>query len=544
MKTLVSLLAVALSIALISTLAACGPQATPTPTPDPKATPTPTRPPTPTSTPTPTPAPVAGCSALTGRPRFATVAPPRPAETPRPTNTPTIGRTPTPSLPRMTPTPVPALAFRGATTLCNWPSQVQFVFSLRDETGHAVALPPAEVQAATRVFEQGPGTLGWEEIDYAETSFSVHTTENMETEVVYLLDFTNSVTQSRLSDGRSGTLSMLDGFRAGVSAFPSAHRLGAVEFHDRNADPTVLSPLSTDRTALVASVNRFATSPFDSGSSRVWDGMAKAASLFTAKDARPNVVRALVVVSDGRDTSSLTTMLDAFALVRRGGIQVYFLGAGDVINESELDRRASETGGAYYRAADMDKLKGQIELVAQDIKTQYKFSYITLRRDGTYNVQAYVALGPRSGSFESAPLDIAYFYAPDNLGQLTIDPPTVDWTKGQATFYVRALHIPRNIGRFRFKLDTSATVQLSLVSEKEGGLLEGWRVSAPDAEGYVDLSSTANLAFGDFGLLFRIDVSGLEGKDAVVPVTFDNSIYPSGKSFEYPAVVRLGEGGK
>ena len=48
---------------------------------------------------------------------------------------------------------------------------------------------------------------------------------------------------------------MLDAFDAALSVLPSAHRVGVVEFHDRNVDPSVLSPLTTDR-ASIRSKNR------------------------------------------------------------------------------------------------------------------------------------------------------------------------------------------------------------------------------------------------------------------------------------------------
>ena len=82
----------------------------------------------------------------------------------------------------------------------NLPSQIQLSFSLRDESGRSFVIPAADLRAVTRIFEVGPGLAGWseqnwalarmEEIDYDETSFFVHSTENFELEVVFVLDFT------------------------------------------------------------------------------------------------------------------------------------------------------------------------------------------------------------------------------------------------------------------------------------------------------------------------------------------------------------------
>ena len=129
---------------------------------------------------------------VTARPISASTPTPTPV---RPTATP-VPPTATPD-PQVPPTPTPAplqeIEFAGVVTSTNVPSQVQIVFSLRDQDGHSVVLPADRVQSGISVFEQGPGTDGWEEIDYSETSYFVHTAENIDLEVVFVLDFTNSI---------------------------------------------------------------------------------------------------------------------------------------------------------------------------------------------------------------------------------------------------------------------------------------------------------------------------------------------------------------
>ena len=87
--------------------------------------------------------------------------------------------------PTPTPVPIQEVKFTGLVTTTNVPSQIQMVFSLRDQEGHAIVLPAERVERALQVYESGPGTGGsWEEIDYTETSFFVHTVENIDLEVV------------------------------------------------------------------------------------------------------------------------------------------------------------------------------------------------------------------------------------------------------------------------------------------------------------------------------------------------------------------------
>ena len=391
-----------------------------------------------------------------------------------------------------------------------------------------------EVQSAVSIFETGPGTSGWEEIEYTETSFFVRTAEDFELEVVFILDFTNSMAQARLPDGRSGIDEMLAAFAVALSSLPEAHRVGVVEFHDRNVDPSVLSPLTTNRDAIGNAVRVFSRSPFDSGSSRVWDSVDTGVSLFSGPGENQNTVRALVFLSDGRDTSSDIGRGEAEALARASNVQLYPIGVGEVYQGPELARMALNTGGAYYPATDLKNLQDQVAVVVRDLRGQYKVSYISLRRQGSYEVRVDVNLKGVRGRFDSPALDMASFYGLDNRGKITFDSPTLSLAEQEARMFVRARHVPRNIKRFRFKLESEFKVTINLVPESEGGLLEGWDLSGPDAEGYYEISSDEPLEFGNFGLLFEVVASGLIDELPSIPIEFDNTIYPPGKAFDHP----------
>ena len=389
---------------------------------------------------------------------------------------------PTPT-PTPTQTPFEEINFAGVITLTNTPSQVQVVFSLRDQDGHAIVLPAQEIENATRVYERADRDDDWEEIDYSETSYFVHTAENFQLEVVFVLDFTNSMAQATLPDGRTGVDAMLSAFESAVTSLPGAHRIGVVEFHDRNVEPSVLSRPTIDRSAVLASVRRFAQSGFDHGSSRVWDSLAAASDLFSRE---AGVVKALVFLSDGRDTSSLNNREQAAAYARERKVQLYALGVGDVYEEDELRAAALQTEGSYYRAQQFAGLEDQLETIVGDLRGQYKISYITLRRAGRYQARISVTLRGAEGNFHTETFDVARFFGPDNRGVVQFDPASVDRASGQATLFMRALHVPRNIGRIRFRLETSKPVAVELVSGEDGGLLDGWSLSGPDADGFFE----------------------------------------------------------
>ena len=420
--------------------------------------------------------------------------------------------------------------FAGVVTRTNLPSQVQVVFSLRNRDGHAIVLPAEDVQKATQIFERGTGTEDWEEIDYTETSFFVHTAENFDLEVVFVLDFTNSMALAMLPDGRSGIAAMLEAFNAGLSALPGAHRIGVVEFHDRNVEPGVLSALTTNRRAIRDRTSQFSQGDFDPGSSRVWDSVVAGTDLFSTREQNPRAVRALVFLSDGRDTSSVYARDDARHHAQARGVQLYAVGVGEVFQEEELREIGGLTGGGYYPARDVSLLQEQLQLLVSDLRGQYQVSYITLRRAGEYRVRVAVELDDVSGSMQIAPFDAATFFGPDNQGVIQFDPPSIDRGDGQVTAFLRALHVPRNIGRIRFRAGTSKPVSVELVARQDGGLLHGWTLSSPDADGFYEASSPDPLEFGNLGLLFKLTISDVTEQFLYIPFEFDNTIYTAGKS--------------
>ena len=430
-----------------------------------------------------------------------------------------------------TPAPIEEINFAGVVTRTNLPSQVQVVFSLRNQDGRAIVLPAEDVQKATKIYERRIETEGWEEIDYTETSFFVHTAENFDLEVVFVLDFTNSMAQARLPDGRSGIAAMLDAFGASLGVLPGAHRMGVVEFHDRNVEPEVLSALTTNRQVIRDRISQFSESSFDPGSSRVWDSVVAGADLFSTREQNLRVVRALVFLSDGRDTSSVNARDDAQEYAQARGVQLYAMGVGEVFQEEELMEMADSTGGGYYPARDVSLLQEQLQLLVNDLRGQYQVSYITLRRAGEYSAEVAVELDGVMGSMQTAPFDAAAFFGPDNQGVIQFDPPSVDRSDGQVTVFLRALHVPRNIDRIRFKADTSKPVSVELVARRDGGLLDGWTLSGPDVDGFYEASSQDPLEFGNLGLLFKLTISDVTEQSLhIPPLEFDNTIYTAGKS--------------
>ena len=187
-------------------------------------------------------------------------------------------------------------------------------------------------------------------------------------------------------------------------------------------------------------------------------------------------------------------------------------------------------GAVTYPARDVSLLQEQLQLLVSDLRGQYQVSYITLRRAGEYRVGVAVELDGVRGSMQTTPFDAATFFGPDNQGVIQFDPPSFDREGGQVTAFLRALHVPRNVDRIRFRADTSKPVSVELVARRDGGLLDGWAISGPDADGFYEASSPDPLEFGNLGPLFKLTVSDVTEQFLYVPFELDNTIYTAGKS--------------
>ena len=96
--------------------------------------------------------------------------------------------------------------------------------------------------------------------------------------------------------------------------------------------PILVQGWTTDRSVLTRALGRIATN----GGTAMYDAVAQAISLVTTAQNRK---RALVVVSDGNDTSSRTTLQATKALIRESESLVYAIGIDCVVDS---DSRAPQ----------------------------------------------------------------------------------------------------------------------------------------------------------------------------------------------------------
>ncbi|MFH2054994.1 MAG: VWA domain-containing protein, partial [bacterium] len=351
------------------------------------------------------------------------------------------------------------VSFKNVQAALQSPSQVQFTFRVTDAANHAVAVADGDLQSSFRIFEDG------EEIDYTETSYFVSNAANLEMDLVLLLDFTNSMA-SWEQDSLTAIDLMVEWAHDLIDSLATGHRLAIMEYHDRNLEAGIIAPFSSNHSLLHESLDDFVASNFDHGSSRNWDALAAAIDLFEG-DIEDGRRRLVVAITDGRETSSELTPADVRTAAGDWQASVFIIGTGETANETTLRNVCEQTGGEYYPAASIASFQSELEQIRKDLGGQYRLSYVTLRTSGTYKVRVEMDYGSYSGAFEQL-LDLGSIFGDDRVGRIVLSEP--ERRAGIVTALFRAQHVPRNIDRFRFRLDADKPFTIHLPAAADGGL--------------------------------------------------------------------------
>ncbi len=100
--------------------------------------------------------------------------------------------------------------------------------------------------------------------------------------------------------------------------------------------------------------------------------------------------RVLVVLSDGKDTMSVTTREEAIRKAQEEDVLIFGVGIRSASQESDfgaLRQFARSTGGGFYRSkVDLAKIRAAFAHINGEIKNQYSLAYVSRnrRRDGRF----------------------------------------------------------------------------------------------------------------------------------------------------------------
>ncbi|MGH9238965.1 MAG: VWA domain-containing protein [Vicinamibacterales bacterium] len=180
-----------------------------------------------------------------------------------------------------------------------------------------------------------------------------------------------------------------------VSALRPVDRLLVMDIKD---SARVLSPLSHDLDTAKSAIRGTSAA----GNTAIYNGLyLTLKEMARQKQPGRNVRRqAVVLLSDGDDTTSLVTYDDVMELARQTGISIYTIMLRSSQYESDIARRnaqaskseygmkalAQETGGRSFLALQINDLAGVYRAIGEELASQYAIGYMPTNqlRDGAY----------------------------------------------------------------------------------------------------------------------------------------------------------------
>lgn len=442
------------------------------------------------------------------------------------------------------------LVFEGAQNRSRPPFILRFVFLLRDALGNAIdTTNPAvfdELQGAFTVREDG--TL----LDTDETNLFVTNAENLRYNIVLMLDYTGSMFNSGGGNG-SVIEQMVNASMDFIDDLPPSYRLALMEYHERQQTNRLIHNFSTSKDSLKAALQAFQVPFGEHGASEVNDAIIDACLRLADEDIGTLSfddadVRALVFISDGRDTSSVNATEDVITTANDNRVRLYPIGFGNNVNAPPLIRMATETGGHYYPASTPAALVSLLQsqsgtgadpgLIVTELQRQIVLTYISLFQEGQHNYLISAEYQGLEGSFQK---DGVFAIGGDiRAGQIGLRTAGIQ-SDGTAELFVRTEYVPRNVSQFRVRFISPVPITVQL---DPNGLIKDWFLVDDGGGVFTALTSeTTPLRYGAFGNLFRVRFTGLNLGD-VIPLGFrvDNQIYvnpPFTKFFQYPDGITL-----
>jgi len=125
------------------------------------------------------------------------------------------------------------------------------------------------------------------------------------------------------------------------------------------------------------------------GSTAIWDAIWATSEELLSESAE-NTRRAIILLTDGDDTSSRLKLHDAVTRAQKSDALVYAIGIGDRysfnVDEGSLRKVAEQTGGRAYFPRSERELREAFVQVQRDLREQYLVAYSPSNkaRDGSY----------------------------------------------------------------------------------------------------------------------------------------------------------------
>ena len=155
----------------------------------------------------------------------------------------------------------------------------------------------------------------------------------------------------------------------------SKDRAAVVVFND---EPRLVVPFTSNHQILAGGLVDLEAE----GETALFDSLVYALHYFSGIQGK----RALIVLSDGEDSSSHYSFDEALEFAQRSGVAIYSVGlglpTGEVDSRLRLQRFAAETGGRYFFISDASQLATIYESIEQELRFQYLLAYQSTNSEG------------------------------------------------------------------------------------------------------------------------------------------------------------------
>lgn len=176
--------------------------------------------------------------------------------------------------------------------------------------------------------------------------------------VALVVDRSGSMEGRALRESKAAAISFIEGLGR-------RDRVAAITFGD---DADITADFGAERSQVRRQIQRLSAS----GETALIDAVLLAAE---ALDAVGATRRALVVLTDGRDTASEVDWTEAIRQIQETRWPCFVIGLGSEVDEQPLQQLAVTSGGRYFRAPTPRDIGAIYRTLARDLSRRYLLSY-------------------------------------------------------------------------------------------------------------------------------------------------------------------------
>jgi tight adherence protein B len=241
--------------------------------------------------------------------------------------------------------------------------------------------------------------------------------------VVLAVDRSQSMAGPKLADATAAA-------RAFVATKAASDRVEVMAFGHQPVTLTKFSNGTTDANAALAGVT-----PDSHSGTALWDTIVQAATALSHEDQPGHVI---VVVTDGADVSSSSSLDDAINAAHQAHAAVYAIGiTGRDFTPGPLRELAHGTGGAYLEASSSAQLAALYSRIATALTHTWQLSYLTAERPGA-QIQLDASVPGQGSVADTFKLDAPGVAGPPPAQQPSVLPRSV-WRSPLAPFVLAGI---------------------------------------------------------------------------------------------------------